>query len=97
MVYRNTAEKTFDNFKLVFFSLLRLNPLMDRKEMSVKIEQTTDAVAHHICQLMDWDYEMVSEVLTSHLLFKNGCFMDLEDDIEEFMLVNKLRYEGVGE
>jgi hypothetical protein len=97
MVYRNTAEQTFDNFKLVFYSLLRLNPLMNRKETSVKINPTTDAIVHHVCQLMEWDYEMVSGIVTSHLLFRNGCFMDLEDEIEEFMLVNKLRYEGAGE
>lgn len=54
MAFKKIAEKTFDNYKLMFFSLLRANPLVDRKQLAenrVCIRQWRKA----ICYLMEWD------------------------------------------
>lgn len=94
-IYRNTAEKTFDNYKLVLAIALRANLLMSRVEVMDKLSFTTDAVASQICHLMNWDYE--TEVVTDYLASIGVTFDDLEDNVINKFNIDRLRWEGIGE
>lgn len=92
-----TAEKTFDNSKLMFYSLLRANPLMSRKQLAEKIGFVLDSCVSQICHLMNWNYDIKYDIVYSHIVDKSGSFGDLQFEVEdEYEFISKLKYEGVG-
>ena len=95
--FPNTAKHTFDNFKLVFYSLLRNNPLITRKQLAEKIGFVLDSGVSQICHLMNWDYDIHFDTVYNFIVYKNATFDDLKSEIEDIQeLIEKLRYEGVG-
>lgn len=95
MAFKKIAEKTFDNYKLMFYSLLRANPLVDRKQLAEKIDYVLDSGVSQICHLMEWDYDKNFDIIYDFIVYKSAEFQDLEVEVVCAPLITKLRYDGI--
>ena len=95
MAFKKIAEKTFDNYKLMFFSLLKSNPLMSRQQLAERIDYVLDSGVSQICHLMEWDYGKNFDIVYNSIVYKNCEFQDLEVDVVCSSLITKLRYDGI--
>ena len=94
----NIAKHTFYEFKKVYEVLRNQNLFISDEQLTDNLGHTIDAVVSQICHLMNWDYEISFDVVFEYLLGFGLSFDDLVKKIDSDQeLIDKLRYEGVGE